>query len=64
MQHPDTHDAPIVPYAPDSPSEFVAVDGGNRRGTGPPFDRPPATDHTTDYSRGAEEIEPFVQDLR
>lgn len=64
MQHPDTHDAPIVPYTPDTQSQFVVTDGGNRRGTARPFDRPPSTDHATDYSRCSEEIEPFVPDLR
>lgn len=64
MQHPDTHDAPIVPTAPDTPSEFVSADGGSRPGTARPFDRPPATDHATDYSRCSEEIEPLVPDVR
>lgn len=60
MQEPDTHDAPLVPYTPDTPTQHISADGGNRRS----FDRPPATDHATEYSRCSEEIEPLVADLR
>ena len=68
MQSPDTTDAPIVPYVADetaptrTPSITTASDGG--RPAGRPFDRPPRTDHATEYTRDEEEIEPFVADLR
>lgn len=62
MQHPDTHDAPIVPYAHDK-TRPVSADGGNRPDSERPLDRPPVTDYATDYTRSTEEIEPVVPDL-
>ncbi|WP_254837711.1 hypothetical protein [Natronomonas marina] len=67
MQTPDTHDAPLVPYTPttsETTSPTARTDGGSRRDPDRPLDRPPATDHATDYARCSEEIEPFVADLR
>ena len=61
MQIPDTTDAPLVPYI--NEPEPISTDGG-RRPPERPLDRPPRTDHTTAYTRDAEEIEPFVADLR
>lgn len=67
MQTPDTTDAPLVPHitepAPEPAPEPIATDGG-RRPPERPLDRPPRTDHATGYTRDAEEIEPFVADLR
>lgn len=63
MQQPDTHDAPLVPYTPNTSSRPIAPDGGSRPSPGRPLDRPPATDHATNYTRCTEEIEPFVPDL-
>ena len=31
MQHPEPHDAPIVPYAPDTSTQPVYAEGGTRR---------------------------------
>lgn len=62
MQNPETHDAPIVPRAPSTETPPVYADGGSRSSSRP-FDRPPATDHTTEYERGRAEIEPAVADL-
>lgn len=65
MQSQDTHDAPLVPYTPDTAdSRTVRADGGTRRSPERPFDRPPETDHASGFTRDAEEIEPFVADLR
>lgn len=71
MQSPETPDAPIVPNVTaatdEQPHEETATslttDGG-RRPPERPFDRPPRTDHATEYTRDQEEIEPFVADLR
>lgn len=65
MQQPDSTDAPLVPLLPDQPSDQpLATDGGDRRPPERAFDRPPSTDHATEYTRDDEEIEPFVVDLR
>lgn len=64
MQTPDTHDAPLVPYTPDTATQAVSTDGGSRREPERTFDRPPTTDHATEYAHCSEEIEPFVADLR
>ncbi|WP_178916937.1 hypothetical protein [Natronomonas gomsonensis] len=64
MQTPDTNDAPLVPYTPDrSTDETTRIDGSGGK-ISLPYDRPPKTDHVTPYTRGDEEIEPFVADLR
>jgi hypothetical protein len=66
MQSPDTHDdAPLVPYTPDrtEAESTTRTDGGPRTAVSD-FDRPPRTDYASEYTRDAEEIEPFVADLR
>lgn len=65
MQQPDSTDAPLVPLLSDQPTDpRVVTDGGDRRPPERTFDRPPSTDHATEYTRDEEEIEPFVADLR
>lgn len=62
MTSPDTTDAPLVPFI--ESHEEAYADGGTRRPPERPYDRPPETDHSAEYTRDAEEIEPFVADLR
>lgn len=69
MQSPDTTDAPLVPDVStgsdrDPPASDPTVSDGGRRSAARPFDRPPRTDYASEYTRDAEEIEPFVADLR
>lgn len=61
---PEPHDAPIVPYTPDTSTQPIYADGGNRREPDRTLGRPPRTDHATEYARASEEIEPIVADLR
>lgn len=63
-QQPQPHDAPIVQYTPDTSTQPIYADGGTRREPDRPLDRPPETDHATEYARTSEEIEPLVTDLR
>ena len=54
----------IDPMVPIMPRSDIRTDGGRVPTREPVRDRPASTDHTTEYDRGTEEIEPMAEDLR
>ncbi|MFC7226787.1 hypothetical protein N0B31_05175 [Salinirubellus salinus] len=54
----------IDPMVPIMPGRDIRTDGGRITRPERVPRRPPETEYTTEYGRGAEEIAPMVEDLR
>ena len=54
----------IDPMVPIMPGDDIRTDGGRTPPRTRPTGHPSRTDHTTEYDRGTEEIEPMVEDMR